>query len=78
MISRKYSCQNLHQLSEGNNEVYASDSNTDSLLGQIHVFLQLCETGLFGTKCVFLRLETYDFQEVILKKLTQFFRETMC
>jgi hypothetical protein len=37
-------------------------------IGEICIFLQFGWIGLFGTKCAFLHLENYDFQEVFLSK----------
>jgi hypothetical protein len=47
-------------------------------IGEIHVFLQLRGIGLFGANTAYLHLETPNFPEVSLSKLSQFSQGKMC
>jgi hypothetical protein len=48
MIHRKYYFQKQTQFSQGNNVLDAIASNIEGFFGEIHVFLQFPQNGLFG------------------------------
>jgi hypothetical protein len=59
LISRKYSFQKLTEFSQGKDMLNAATSNLDFFLFlEVHVFLQLNWTGLFGENIPHLHLET--------------------
>jgi hypothetical protein len=56
----------------GKQHADAAVSDIDGLLGEIHVFLQLRFTGLFGGNRLYLSLQTWNLPKVFLSKRNQF------
>jgi hypothetical protein len=75
---RKYSFQKRIQFSQGNNVFDAPACNKDGFFQEIHLFLQLSQRGLFGTKWALLHIENYDLQRVFLSKTNSILTGKQC